>query len=116
MDANHHAPDGNDFATVEETQKRCRVTRKTVEAWIESGELPHYRLGPRTIRIAIVDLEEFLAARRYAGIPPELRSAPAPASGSPDIRSKCSAGDDAGDIRSRYSSEDEPADSRTAAA
>jgi excisionase family DNA binding protein len=110
MDANHHAPEGNDFATVEEVQKRCRVTRKTVEAWIESGELPHYRLGPRTIRIAIVDLEQFLEARRFAGLPPNLRT---PDEATPDARNSHLIPEN---IRSKHSSPRDGDSSRTAAA
>jgi excisionase family DNA binding protein len=104
MDANYHAPKRNAFATVEETQKYCRVTRKTVEGWIESGELPHHRLGPRTIRIAWADLEKFLAERRYFGLPPGLRHESSTPDESPE------------DIRSRCSSPGEVPDDRTAAA
>jgi excisionase family DNA binding protein len=114
MDANHHASEPNDFATVEEVQKRCRVTRKTVEAWIESGELPHYRLGPRTIRIALADLEQFLDARRYAGLPPGLRNT---ADELPPGARNSHATTAREDIRNRCSSPPEEAgDSRTAAA
>jgi excisionase family DNA binding protein len=109
MDAKHHAPEENDFATVEEVQKRCRVTRKTVEAWIESGELPHYRLGPRTIRIAIVDLEQFLEARRFAGLPPNLRT---PGEATPDARNSHVIAEN---IRTKHSAPQD-GDSRTAAA
>jgi excisionase family DNA binding protein len=109
MDSNNHAPEENDFATVEEVQKRCRVTRKTVEAWIESGELPHYRLGPRTIRIAVADLEQFLEARRFAGLPPNLRTS---AEAVPDARNSHGIPEN---IRSKHSAPAE-SDSRTAAA
>jgi excisionase family DNA binding protein len=114
MDANHHASEANDFVTVAEVEKRCRVTRATVEGWIESGELPHYRLGPRTIRIALADLEEFLTARRYAGLPPGLRNT---TDELPSDARKSRTTTAAEDIRSRCSSPaEEVGDSRTAAA
>lgn len=64
MEDEHHALDDLDFLTVEETEKICRVTRATVDGWLGAGELGHYRLGPRTIRIATADLEQFLLERR----------------------------------------------------
>jgi excisionase family DNA binding protein len=69
MEENHHASSEKDFATIEELCERFDVARVTVDGWIQSGELPHYRLGPRTIRISRADLEEFLARRRWVGPP-----------------------------------------------
>jgi len=80
MEENNHASSNIEYLTVARVQELFTVTRATVEGWLESGELPHYRLGPRTIRIARPDLDEFIAARRRA----TLLSAR-------DIRSRCSA-------------------------
>jgi excisionase family DNA binding protein len=116
MDETHHAPPGNDFATIEELCERFDVARVTVDGWIQSGELAHYRLGPRTIRISRADLDDFLARRRWVGsprtgedgrlldatkapdLPPVARNAPA-INSPEDIRSRCSSPESGDDDR-----------------
>jgi excisionase family DNA binding protein len=116
MDEQHHAADDLDMLTVAELERMLRVNRATVEGWLASGALPHYRLGPKTIRIARPDLEVFLAERRLTSALPGSRLNPIDDE-APGIRSKCSSPESPEDIRSRYSSPPEEAgDSRTAAA
>jgi excisionase family DNA binding protein len=119
MDEQHHAAADLDMLTVAELEKLLRVNRATVEGWLASGALAHYRLGPKTIRIARADLEEFLANRRLTSALPGSRLNPLDdaASASEDIRSRYSAPETTENIRSRCSSpEEEVGTSRTAAA
>jgi excisionase family DNA binding protein len=107
MDEQHHAAGDLDMLTVAELERMLRVNRATVEGWLASGALPHYRLGPKTIRIARPDLEVFLAERRLTSALPGSRLNPideAATSSPEDIRSRCS------------SPEEEVGSSRTAAA
>ncbi len=48
---------------VKEMADVCMVSPKTVRRLIESGELPHYRMG-RCVRVAEDDARRFIAARR----------------------------------------------------
>jgi excisionase family DNA binding protein len=118
MDEQHHAAGDLDMLTVAELERMFRVNRATVEGWLASGALPHYRLGPKTIRIARADLEVFLAERRLTSALPGSRLNPLDdASASEDIRSRYSAPETTENIRSRCSSpEQEVGASRTAAA
>ena len=114
MDENNHAVDDADLLanllTVAEVEERLRVNRATIEGWFASGDLPHYRLGPKTIRIARSDLEAFLANRRKTSLPGSRFDKTSDARNS-------HATSPAEDIRSRCSSPPEEAgDSRTAAA
>ncbi len=43
------------------------VTTRTVYAWIQSGQLPSFRLSRRARRIRREDLNAFLDARRQGG-------------------------------------------------
>jgi excisionase family DNA binding protein len=112
MDENNHAVDDADplanLLTIAEVEEMLRVNRATIEGWFAAGALPHYRLGPKTIRIARADLEEFLASRRLTRTPPGSRfdkKKPA-APEIPEIPEN---------IRSKHSSPAD-SDSRTAAA
>jgi excisionase family DNA binding protein len=89
MSEDHLASPNNEFTTVAGICAQLDVARPTVEAWLASGELAHYRLGPRIIRIRHRDLEDFLEARRHSG---------APDLAAENIRSRCSspANDQAG--------------------
>jgi excisionase family DNA binding protein len=117
MDEQHHAAGDLDMLTVAELEKMLRVNRATVEGWLASGALPHYRLGPKTIRIARSDLEEFLAQRRLTSALPGSRLNPIGDQELPSDARNAHATTAAEDIRSRCSSPPEEAgDSRTAAA
>jgi excisionase family DNA binding protein len=70
-DMNHALP-AKDFLTVDELCELFGLARITVNGWLQTGELPHYRLGPRTIRISRADLDAFLAERRLTGMPGRL--------------------------------------------
>lgn len=63
----------------------ARVTslpRRSVYALVETGELPHVRIGER-ILILVADLEAFLSERRMGGVPPAAASARAGPPGRP---------------------------------
>lgn len=64
MDTNKHASPLGEFLTIDDICGLFGLTRATVDGWLDAGELAHYRLGPRTIRIKRSDLEEFLEQRR----------------------------------------------------
>jgi excisionase family DNA binding protein len=112
MDEQHHAAGDLDLLTVAELEKMLRVNRASIEGFLASGALPHYRLGPKTIRVARSDLEEFLAERRLTSALPGSRLNPiddeelppgprnAPAINSPeDIRNRCSSPESGDDDR-----------------
>lgn len=111
MDENNHAVDDADLLanllTVAEVEEMLRVNRATIEGWFASGDLPHYRLGPKTIRIARADLEDFLANRRLTSLPGSRFDKPADAPNSPAIPEN---------IRSKHSAPRDGDSSRTAAA
>jgi len=46
-----------DFVSVNEAAKRLHVSHPTVWRWIKSGRLPAYRVGPKTIRVKLADLD-----------------------------------------------------------
>ena len=56
-------PDERPMLSIAAAAKRVDQSTRTVRRWIESGELPAYRLGRRW-RIAEADLEEFPRRRR----------------------------------------------------
>ncbi len=46
-----------EFVTLADAAERCNVSVRTVRRWIDSGHLRAYRVGPRTIRVVIEDLD-----------------------------------------------------------
>jgi excisionase family DNA binding protein len=48
------------YLTVSDAARELQVNPSTIWRWIESGKLPAYRLGERTIRIRKQDLESLL--------------------------------------------------------
>ena len=56
--------DERDYYTVAEAARLLRVSRPTVWRWIDSGRLPAYRVGGRTIRIRRADLEAAIEPAR----------------------------------------------------
>jgi excisionase family DNA binding protein len=116
MDEQHHAAGNLDMLTVAELERMLRVNRATVEGWLASGALAHYRLGPKTIRIARPDLEEFLANRRLTSALPGSRLNPTTDEESPSGARNAPATGSPENIRSRCSSPEQASDDRTAAA
>lgn len=80
---------GVPYLSLGEISEELRVDMKTVRGWIDAGELPVYVLGPKSIRVARADYEQFLADRyRPAGGITKIRPNETDADG--DIRSRCS--------------------------
>jgi len=52
------------YATVSEAARLLRVSVPTVWRWIDSGRLPAYRVGSRSIRIRRTDLESLVRPAR----------------------------------------------------
>ena len=55
------------YYSVAQTAKRLRVSPSTIWRWIEAGKLTAYRVGPKTIRIRIEDLEQVIQPARAGG-------------------------------------------------
>lgn len=60
--------------TRKEAARRLTVSLRTLDSLIARGQLPAYRIGPKTVRIAEEDLDAYLEARRVA--PARTRPAP----------------------------------------
>ena len=50
------------FLTVGDVAELLRLNQQTVRNWIDRGELPAVRVGPRRVRIKRSDLDRFIAA------------------------------------------------------
>lgn len=61
--------------TKQEASARLAIGMRSLEGIIRRGQLPVYRIGPRSVRIDEQDLEDFLAARRclHEAKPAEVR-------------------------------------------
>jgi excisionase family DNA binding protein len=55
---------GENFLTVAEAANLVHVSQSTIWRWINSKELPAYRLGPRRIRVKVSDLAPLLRPAR----------------------------------------------------
>lgn len=53
-----------DFMTVAAAATFLRVSQSTVWRWIEHGELPAYRIGPRRVWVKKADLEQLVTPAR----------------------------------------------------
>jgi len=58
-----------EFLTVDEAAAILKVPASTVPAWVRSGRMPAYKLGPRATRFTHELLAEFAAARLDRGKP-----------------------------------------------
>ena len=60
------APVHEEYYTLEEVAKRLKVSRRTVNRWIEDGELTAIKFAPGRghVRVAESDLKDFLERRR----------------------------------------------------
>jgi excisionase family DNA binding protein len=56
--------DETNYATVPEAARLLRVSIPTVWRWIDSGHLPAYRVGGRSIRIRTADLASMVRPAR----------------------------------------------------
>lgn len=48
-----------DFVSVEKAAEALSVSTKTIRSHIKSGKLPAYEIGPKLIRINVLDLRAF---------------------------------------------------------
>lgn len=53
-----------EYLTVKEVMEELKVSRKTVERWMNAGELTRIKLGEGTVRIDRKDLDEFVERRK----------------------------------------------------
>ena len=53
-----------DYVSVEAAAASRSVCTKTIRNWIKSGKLPAYEMGPKLIRISVVDLKAFAKPAR----------------------------------------------------
>jgi excisionase family DNA binding protein len=51
------------FLTIEDVAQRLRVDERTVHRWISDGKLVRHKFG-RAVRIALSDLQRFIAQHR----------------------------------------------------
>ena len=54
----------SEFVTTKCLAERLGVSQRYVQKLVHDGAIPHLRLGPKSIRIASVDAEQFLQSRR----------------------------------------------------
>jgi excisionase family DNA binding protein len=59
-------PVHEEYYTLEEVAERLKVSRRTVNRWIEDGELTAIKFSPGRghVRVAETDLKDFLERRR----------------------------------------------------
>jgi excisionase family DNA binding protein len=60
-------PDEAAVLTIDEAADALRVSRSTVKRLLQQGELVGFRVGLRSVRIPVVDVERYLARRRIGG-------------------------------------------------
>lgn len=53
-----------EYLTVEQVAKQVQVNKRTVLAWIASGELPAIVINKRGYRIAKTDLHDYLESKK----------------------------------------------------
>ena len=60
------APVHEEYYTLEEVAERLKVSRRTVNRWIEDGQLTAIKFAPGRghVRVAESDLKDFLRDRR----------------------------------------------------
>ena len=57
------------FLTADEVARLVKVSRQTVYNWVDRGQLPATRIGPRRVRVRQSDLNAFIAAGSTTGAP-----------------------------------------------
>ncbi|MDA8189663.1 MAG: helix-turn-helix domain-containing protein [Dehalococcoidales bacterium] len=55
-----------EYVTVAEAASMCKVSQSTIWRWIDSGELPAYRLGHRRVLVKKTDLADLLVPARHS--------------------------------------------------
>ena len=58
-----HKTRSGTWVTVDEVAEALGVHRRTVRRWIERGDLPAHRVGPRLLRVRVEDLEALAGGR-----------------------------------------------------
>jgi excisionase family DNA binding protein len=59
---------GDDLLTYDEIAARLHVKKTVVRKWVERRQIPHLRIGNRTVRFRVAEIEAWLAA---SAVPPE---------------------------------------------
>lgn len=53
-----------DWLSITDTAKYLGLSRPTIHRYIEEGRFPAYRLGYRTVRIRLADIERYIESTR----------------------------------------------------
>jgi excisionase family DNA binding protein len=60
-DVSEHVP--RRLATLDEAATYAGISRRTVHRWINAGHVVEYRVGPRSVRVDLDDLDRLLTPR-----------------------------------------------------
>lgn len=60
----HEQPIPSDLLTIREAARRVNLTYHYVYRLCASGTIPRYRFGPKTIRVALSDLADYVRAHK----------------------------------------------------
>jgi excisionase family DNA binding protein len=64
-------PEADELLTVAEVAAMLKLNPQTIRNWIDRGELPCVRIGPRRVRIKRSDFDQLIQAG-YTGRPPSV--------------------------------------------
>lgn len=64
MSAINDGRDSDDIWTYDDVERWLKLPRATVRSDVMRGRIPHFRLGPRTVRFSRTALEQWLAERQ----------------------------------------------------
>jgi len=62
----------NEYLKIEDISAYLNIKTKTLYAMVESGDIPHYRIG-RLIRFKIEDVDLWMDARKVMGSNPQYK-------------------------------------------
>jgi excisionase family DNA binding protein len=57
------------YITSKEVAQVATVTKRTVTAWVQEHRIPFYRIGHRSIRFRLSEIDDFLKSLRVPAAP-----------------------------------------------